>query len=289
MTFFGDRAIAAMEDKDSVLCVGLDPHFELIPEFLRTKHDPDEAIEIFLTEIIDAIAPHAAIVKPNTAFFEVWGTEGWLVLERISAHAKEKGLIVIADAKRGDIGSTAAAYAEAFLGEEKPYDALTISPYLGQDGILPFVEVAAQTGKGLFVLVRTSNPSATEFQDLPVGDSLLHEEVARSVARIGESTIGASGFSAVGAVVGATEPEEIHLLRSEMPTQLFLIPGYGAQGGSAEDVASGFYESGQGAIVNSSRGILFAGDGKDYAERAASAAETAKLELNAAIKHASTR
>ena len=284
--FFADRALQAMADKDSVLCVGLDPHFEHIPQFLKQGNEPDEAIEAFLTEIIDAVAPHCAFVKPNTAFFEVWGAEGWLVLERVSRHAREKGLLVIADAKRGDIGSTAATYAEAFLGEGRPFDAVTISPYLGQDGILPFVDVAAQTDKGVFVLVRTSNPSASEFQDLPVGDCLLHEEVARSVARIGEKVVGEAGFSAVGAVVGATEPEEIRILRSELPGQLLLIPGYGAQGGGAADVAAGFYENGKGAIVNSSRGIIFAGDGKDFALRAADAAERAKLELNAAIPHA---
>lgn len=282
---FGDRAIHAMQEKDSVLCVGLDPHYDLLPDFLKQKYEPDEAIEMFLTEIIDAIAPHCAIVKPNTAFFEVWGADGWLAMERVCDYAKDKGLIVIADAKRGDIGSTATKYAEAFLGEDKPYDALTINPYLGQDGILPFVEVAAENDKGLFVLVRTSNPSASEFQDLPVGDCLLHEEVARSVARLGESTIGESGFSAIGAVVGATEPEEIRILRSEMPTQLLLIPGYGAQGGSAADVAAGFYHNAQGAIVNSSRQIIFAGKDKDFAARAASAAERAKLELAAAIHH----
>ncbi len=282
---FGDRATRAMTEKDSVLCVGLDPHFELLPDFLKSKYQPDEAIEIFLTEIIDAVAPHCAIVKPNTAFFEIWGADGWLALERISEYAQSKGLLVIADAKRGDIGSTATKYAEAFLGANKPYDALTINPYLGQDGILPFVEVAEQNDKGIFVLVRTSNPSASEFQDLPVGDCLLHEEVARSIARIGESSIGESGFSAVGAVVGATEPEEIRILRSEMPTQLLLIPGYGTQGGSAADVATGFYQNGQGAIVNSSRQIIFAGNDKNFAVRAASAAERAKLELAAAIHH----
>lgn len=283
MAPFSDSILQAMSEKHSALCVGLDPHFDLLPGFLKDKYAGVKAIEIFLKEIIDAVSPFTAVVKPNTAFFEIWGGDGWKVLEKVCKHAKKRGLFVIADAKRGDIGSTAQAYAEAFLGSDKPYDALTVNPYVGQDGLLPFVEVAAQNGKGIFVLVKTSNPGAGEFQDLPVGDALFHEEVARMVARIGFSSIGSSGFSAVGAVVGATEPDDIRILRTEMPTQLFLIPGFGTQGGSAVDVTTGFYKSGHGAIVNASRSIIFAGNEKSFAEKASLAARKAQQELSTAI------
>ena len=276
---FADRLTEKIFEKKSPLCVGLDPHFEKIPKFLTEKNPPEKAIEIFLSEILDAVAPHAAAVKPNLAFFEKWGARGFEVLEKISKKAQKKGLIVIADGKRNDIGSTAAAYADAFLAKSSPYDALTITPYLGEDGILPFAEAAAKNQKGIFVLVKTSNPSAGQFQDLPVGDALLHEEVARAVARIGAKNLGKNQFSSVGAVVGATVPDDLRLLRREMPAQIFLVPGFGAQGGSARDVAGAFYKNGTGAIVNSSRGILFAGSEKDFAEKAKIAAEKAKKQL----------
>lgn len=276
---FADRLAENIQNKKSVLCVGLDPHFHLLPEIVTRGRTETEAILFFLSEILEAVAPFTAVVKPNTAFFECWGAEGWRVLEQISEKAKQMDLLVIADAKRGDIGSTAKAYAEAFLGKNRPFDALTVNPYLGQDGILPFAETAEQNGKGIFVLVKTSNTSAGEFQDLPVGDCLLHEEVARSVARIGSTSLGECGFSSVGAVVGATHSDDLHTLRSEMPSQIFLVPGYGAQGGSAADVASALYFNGQGAIINSSRGILFASSGIDFAEAAAKSAEKAQQEL----------
>lgn len=281
MAPFGDRILQAMSEKQSPLCVGLDPHFDLLPDFLKAKYPPLKAIEVFLHEILDAVKPYAASVKPNCAFFEAWGAEGWSLMESLSERAKRAGLFVIADAKRGDIGSSAAEYAKAFLGEGKPYDALTVNPYLGIDGVMPFVELAVKNDKGIFVLVRTSNPSAGEFQDLAVGDSLLHEEVARMVARVGADSIGSSGFSSVGAVVGATDPDSLRILRTEMPTQLLLIPGYGAQGGSAQDLLSAFYQSGNGAIVNSSRQILFASRASDFAEQAGLAAKAAAQALQA--------
>jgi len=276
---FSDRLFQVVQKKKSPLCVGLDPHWDLIPDHLKVGKTETETIEQFFTEILEETAEYAACVKPNTAFFEVWGSKGWEVLERISEKAQSLGLLVIADAKRNDIGTTAAAYAEAFLGAGKPYDALTVTPYLGQDGILPFLEVAVQNEKGIFVLVKTSNQSSGEFQDLPVGDALLHEEVARAMARIGMESVGSSELSDLGAVVGATYPEDITHLRREMPQQIFLIPGYGSQGGSAEDVRSAFYEGGKGAIINSSRGILFAGQGKDFAKKAGEAAKKSQEEL----------
>lgn len=266
---FADNLLEQIEKKQSPLCIGLDPHFDKIPEKFKKGRTGAQAIEFFLSEILEAVSPYCACVKPNTAFFELFGSEGWKVLEKVSQKAKSMGLLVIADAKRGDIGSTAAAYAEAFLGEKSPYDAITISPYLGQDGILPFLEKAEENEKGVFVLVKNSNESSGEFQDLPVGDVLLHEEVARSVARLGMGAVGKSGFSALGGVVGATHPDDLRILRKEMPSQIFLVPGFGAQGGSAKDVSGAFYSDGRGAIVNSSRGILFA---KEGAEKAAAKA-----------------
>lgn len=274
---FADQLLAKAEEKKSVLCVGLDPHMDLFPEHLLEKYKtPTEVMKVFFQGIIDATAEYAIAVKPNLAFFEIFGVEGWRVLEEVSAFAQKKGLLVIADAKRNDIGTTAKAYAEAFLGEDKPYDAITVTPYLGQDGILPFIEVAERTGKGIFVLAKTSNKSAGEFQDLPTQDGMLFEEVARAISRWGSSVLGESNFSLLGAVVGATYPDDMRMLRAEMPSQIFLIPGFGAQGGTAEDVTPAFYKGGKGAIVNSSREILFASSGKDYLEAAAREAKKAK-------------
>ncbi len=276
---FADRLTAAILQQKSPLCVGLDPHFSKIPSFLTEKYSPTEAIEIFLSEILDAVFPFCVAVKPNLAFFEIWGAEGWRILESISQKAKKKGLFVIADGKRNDIGTTATAYAEAFLSASSPYDALTITPYLGEDGILPFAHTAQKNEKGIFVLVKTSNPSSGQFQDLPVGDALLHEEVARMVARVGSADLGESGFSSVGAVVGATHSDDLRILRSEMPAQIFLVPGYGAQGGSADDVAGAFFSNGSGALINSSRGICFADATENFAQKAGEAAEIAQREL----------
>lgn len=259
--------------------MGLDPHEQYIPDVFFQNVSITSGIKAFLLEVLSAVKNHCSVVKPNLAFFERYGYEGWKVLEEVSEKAKKEGLLVIADAKRNDIGSTAEKYAEAFLGKEVPYDALTITPYLGQDGILPFVETAAKNEKGVFALVKTSNQSAGEFQDLPVGDALLHEEVARAVARIGSGYTGESGFSCLGAVVGATYSDDIRILRSEMPSQIFLIPGYGFQGGSAEDLRSAFYEKGTGAIVNSSRGILFPKEKETSIQDISQAAQRAQQEL----------
>jgi orotidine-5'-phosphate decarboxylase len=276
---FADRLLKLVATKKTPLCVGLDPHEELIPDEFFRNQTKTEGIRSFLFQVITAITPFAVAVKPNAAFFEYYGAEGWKIFEEVSEEAQKNGLIVIADAKRNDIGSTAVKYAEAFLGTEKPYDALTITPYLGQDGILPFVDTATKNGKGVFTLVKTSNTSAGEFQDLPVGDALLHEEVARTVARIGTRCTGESEFSSLGAVVGATHPDDIRILRSEMPAQIFLIPGYGFQGGTADDLTDAFYQNGTGAIVNSSRGILFPKGKKTTLEDISAAAEKAQEEL----------
>ena len=195
------------------------------------------------------------------------------MLEQISEKAKQMDLLVIADAKRGDIGSTAKAYAEAFLGKKSSIRCSDGESLSWTRRYSPFCRNSRTERKGNFVLVKTSNTSAGEFQDLPVGDCLLHEEVARSVARIGSTSLGECGFSSVGAVVGQRIRMIFIHFCSEMPSQIFLVPGYGAQGGSAADVASALYFNGQGAIINSSRGILFASSGIDFAEAAAKSAE----------------
>ncbi len=280
---FADKLSEQVQKKQSPLCVGIDPHWDLLPKKFQ-KQRPKEALITFCSEIIESVSEYTAIVKVQLAFFEIFGAEGIDALEQICTFAQKRGLLVLADGKKNDIGSTAKAYAEAYLGAQKPYDALTVTPFLGIDGITPFLEKCVQNEKGIFVLVKTSNPSSGEFQDLAVGDELFHEHVARKVALWGENFVGESKLSSVGAVVGATYPDEIKLLRQDMPQQIFLVPGYGTQGGGAEDVQPAFYAGAKGAIINSSRGILFAYRQKNapedlFIECAKNAAEQAAKEL----------
>lgn len=268
---FADALTAATKEKSPV-CVGLDPNLQKLPKGI--SRDPAGMLE-FCVGIIDAVKNTACCVKPQLAYFEILGWEGMKVFWEVCEYAKEQNILVIADGKRNDIGTTCEAYAEAYLHEESPIDALTISPYLGSDGILPFVERCTANDKGIFVLVKTSNPSSGDLQDLPAGDEVVHEHIAQIVEGIAAQHIGKeSSLSCVGAVVGATYPEEARYLRTLMPHVPFLIPGYGAQGGSAADVAHGFIPDGTGAIVNSSRGIIFASEGPDWKEAAEKAAES---------------
>lgn len=280
---FADLIAHTVQEKQSVLCLGLDPHWESIPEQLKKEGTPDEVLLKFFIPIIDACAEHIACVKPQIAFFEQFGSVGFNAFEKICMYAKGKELPVIVDAKRGDIGSTAQAYAEAFLGKNRPYDALTINPYMGEDTLIPFVEKANENEKGLFVLVKTSNSGSGDVQDLNVGEELVFEKVAQITARLGAENLNGDQFSNVGAVVGATYPEDISMLRQDMPSQIFLIPGYGTQGGTAEDLAPAFYENGKGAIVNSSRGILFAyesvNDPEGFVQHAKNASQRAQEDL----------
>ncbi|MEI7510889.1 MAG: orotidine-5'-phosphate decarboxylase [Candidatus Peregrinibacteria bacterium] len=280
---FSDTLTNIVLEKKSPLCLGLDPYYSRIPEHLKKNASPEEAILKFLVPIIDACSEHIVCVKPQLAFFEIFGSAGFAAFEKVCMFAKARGLLVIVDGKRGDIGSTAEAYAEAYLGKNRPYDALTVNPYLGSDGILPFVKKCVENEKGLFILTKTSNPSAGEFQDLPVGDELVHENIAHAVARWGMDDTGLSGFSSIGAVVGATYPDEMEILRREMPSQIFLVPGYGVQGATAEDISGAFYKGGTGAIINSSRGILFAFEDYEnpekFAEHSQKAAQEAQEEL----------
>ena len=275
---FGDALTAATKEKSPV-CVGLDPNPDKFPEGI--SHDA-KGMPTFCQGIIDVVKDIAVCVKPQMAYFELLGWEGMKVFWEVCAYAKEQDLLVIADGKRNDIGSTCEAYADAYLNELSPIDALTVSPYLGTDGITPFIERCTKNDKGIFVLVKTSNPGSGDLQDLPIGDEVVHEHMAQLVEGIAAQHIGpVSGFSCVGAVIGATYPEEMKYLRTLMPHVPILIPGYGAQGGGAQDVSHGFVPDGTGAIVNSSRGIIFASSGADWKEAAAKAADEMKNDLAA--------
>ena len=263
--------------------VGIDPRWEWLPESLRREAEARcsnrlecvaFAFESFSKQLIDIVAPLVPAVKPQVAFFEQLGVPGFQALYSIMHYARKAGLIVIADAKRGDIGTTAEAYADAWLAGEDPTaaawpaDALTINPYLGTDSLEPFVKLAAKRNAGLYVLVRTSNPGAAEFQDRIADGQPLYNTVAATVQKLSESTRTANEtFGCVGAVVGATWPTQLQQLRQQMPAVPLLIPGYGAQGGTSADTAGAFNQDGLGAVVNSSRGINFAWQRKPYAEQ----------------------
>jgi orotidine-5'-phosphate decarboxylase len=266
---YADRLDQAVRSKGNPCLVGLDPHLDLMPEEFAAVRDPQATrnecandVTRFLIGILDAVADIVPAVKPQSAFFEVLGPEGLAAFESIVAASHERGLIVIGDAKRGDIGSTAAAYAQAFLtggpGSDPATlcDALTVNPYLGSDSIQPFLEACDEADAGLYILARTSNPSSAEFQTQ--GTPTLAERVADAIRAWGAERIGTCGFSSVGAVVGATHPGELVALRERMPHTPLLLPGFGAQGATAADVVGGFTEGCRGALVNSSRGILFA-------------------------------
>lgn len=266
---FADRLHLAVERTGTPIVVGLDPHLGQLPDEYEVARDPSApraeraaAVEAFLLEVIDLCAGVVPAVKPQAAFFEVLGADGVAAFERIVAASKRAGLLVVGDVKRGDIGSTAAAYAEATLsGAEREHmcDAATVNAYLGGDSVAPFVDACRTSGGGLYVLVRTSNPGGQDLQTLQLASGgNVAEHMARSVATWGADLVGESGWSSVGAVVGATHPGELGALRALMPHTPLLLPGYGAQGGTAEGLKPAFDAQGQGALVNSSRGILFA-------------------------------
>jgi orotidine-5'-phosphate decarboxylase len=218
--------------------------------------------------VVDVVGGLVPAVKPQVAFFEQLGAAGMQALAEVLAYARAAGLLVIIDAKRNDIGSTAEAYADGFLGALSAWggDALTVSPYLGDDSLTPFVETAARRGAGVFVLVKTSNPGGGQFQDLSCDGRPLYVHVAEHVERLAGGNVGACGYGSIGAVVGATYPQQMVHLRSVMPHAWFLVPGYGSQGATACDVAAAFDAHGMGAIVNNSRGIIFAQRRKEYAD-----------------------
>ena len=269
---FADRLEDAIEQKKSCLVVGLDPLVDTLPAEIHGRVGgalgnvgwtarAAAAVGLFLNEVIDLVAPHAVAVKPNVAFFERLGPVGWDCLCRVSQKAQKSGLLIITDAKRGDIGHSAEAYAEALLGDIPDTlgpvtDAVTVNPFLGTDGLKPFLERVERGGKGIFVLVRTSNPSAGEIQDLDVSGQPLYEHVARLVRSWGEGLEGACGLSPVGAVVGATAPTQGKRVRQVLGKSFLLVPGLGAQGGRAEALAPLFLPGGRGVLVSASRSIL---------------------------------
>ncbi len=258
---FADRLLDAIAAKGSPVCVGLDPVFDRLPEELKNSGDELAAIREFCQGVLEAVAPHVPAVKPQSAYFEVYRGEGVKLYFDMVAHAKSLGLLVIGDVKRNDIGSTAAAYAKAHLSGDGAPDAITINAYLGADGIEPFLEVAAAEGKGAFALVRTSNPSAAATQDFAdAAGKKFYQQMAEQIAELGNASelIGKSGYSSLGAVVGATYPAEAAQLRQVMSKQLFLVPGYGAQGGTAADCKASYKDDGTGAIVNASRSVIYA-------------------------------
>jgi orotidine-5'-phosphate decarboxylase len=267
---FADRLLQACHTKGNAVCVGIDPRWDMLPAAIRRRQDSGtldamaSAFEEFSLRVLDIVAPLVPVVKPQSAFFESCGPAGMLAQQRVLAKAKSLGLLTILDNKRGDIASTAEAYADAALAgtpfEGKRHevwgaDAMTVNPYLGRDAVEPFLTSARLCAGGVFVLVRTSNKGAKLFQDLPSEGKPIYQHVAEAVGAWSSENLGACGYGDVGAVVGATHPAELALVRKLIPHVLFLVPGYGAQGGSGADIAAAFRADGSGAIVNSSRGI----------------------------------
>ena len=299
---FADRFVQSARRLGHPLCVGIDPHLGLIPTAFRAgamaPADPDTAaaVELWCIALLDRVAGRVAAVKPQSAFFEVLGPAGSAVLARVIHEARARNLLVVLDAKRGDVGSTAEAYAAAYLelGAPLASDAITVNAYLGLDSLEPFCAAAARSGGGLFVVLRSSNPGARDFQDLRVGERPLYERVAEALApRLSKLRAPETDWSGLGVVVGATWPEESRRVREILPRSLFLVPGYGTQGGSVKDALAGFVPGPdgrlEGGLVSSSRGIAFPPDGRDSDaarwERAVDRAlDSAIAELTSAVR-----
>jgi len=305
-----DSLICKINEKNNRTVMGLDPQLSFVPDQIKkiavsyygnTPEAAGEAIFEFCKGLIDSSADLLAAVKPQSAFFEMYGIQGMNALYRVIQYAKSAGLYVILDAKRGDIGSTAAAYATAILGkttlidggelfEASSADCITVNPYLGTDGVKPFIDAAKEFDKSLFVLVKTSNPSSAEFQDIDTlpDEKALYLRVAEKVSEWGLDTVTGLGYGCVGAVAGATYPRQIAELRALMPHTFLLIPGYGAQGGTAKDVALAFDRNKNGAIVNSSRGLMCAyqsanDDGENYKKLTRDAVIAMRDDINSAL------
>ena len=304
-----DSLICKINDKNNRTVMGLDPVLAFVPEQIKkiavsyygnTQEAAGEALFEFCKGLIDSSADLLAAVKPQSAFFEMYGIHGMNALCRAINYARDAGLYVILDAKRGDIGSTAAAYASAALGntsliegetfEATSADCITVNPYLGIDGVKPFIDAAKEFDKSLFALVKTSNPSSAEFQDIATlpGEKALYLRVAEKVSEWGLDTVTDLGYGCVGAVAGATYPRQIAELRALMPHTFLLIPGYGAQGGTAKDVALAFDKNKNGAIVNSSRGLMCAyqaakDNGENYKKMTRDAVIAMRDDINSAL------
>lgn len=301
-----DRLIAKIIEMKNPTVAGLDPRFEYVPTYLQKQYLSEDgetlkaaakAIFRYNQLLIDALCDIVPAVKLQAAYYEMYGHHGVKTLERTIRYAKLRGMYVITDAKRNDIGATMQAYAAAHLGscevgstEFEPFgaDALTVNGYLGTDGISPLLDICKSRDKGIFVLCKTSNPSSGEFQDLLIDGVPLYARMGDKCEEWGADTVGQFGYSAVGAVVGATYPEQLVELRKRLPHTMFLVPGYGAQGGGAQGIAGGFDENGLGAIVNSSRAIMCAYkkegcDEQDFAGAARREAERMRDDLTAYI------
>jgi orotidine-5'-phosphate decarboxylase len=280
---FADRLTESCRTKNSIAMLGVDPQLDtaLSPGVPRGY-----TLTSYCCEIVEACAPSIAAIKPQLAFFEARGIDGMRAFCEVLKTARRLGLITIADAKRGDIGTTSAAYAEAFLGDgDFASDAVTVNPYLASDAVMPFI-AKIRNGRGLFVLVKTSNPSSGEFQDLEASGRPLWESVAARVNGWGRDYLGASGMNPVGAVLGATYPAHARRARVLMPTAVVLVPGYGAQGAGAADAVAAARADGSGIIVSASRSLMYAyqkSEGLAPADASAKAAEQMRLELNAAL------
>lgn len=280
-----DRLIEKIEQTQNPSVAGLDPKLDYVPEFIREKcfekygetlKGAAKAIYEFNKGLIDALCDIVPAVKPQAAYYEMYGPAGMKALCKTQEYARSKGMYVITDGKRNDIGSTMDAYAAAHLGKVKvgsqeyepfPADALTVNGYLGSDGITPLLNICRENDKGIFVLAKTSNPSSGELQDRKVDGMTIYEIMGHMCEKWGKELPGVYGYSGVGAVVGATYPEQISYMRAVLPTTFFLIPGYGAQGASAKDIAAAFDKNGLGGIVNSSRGIMCAYQKQKCSER----------------------
>lgn len=278
-----DVLISKIQEKKNPTIAGLDPRWEYIPEHIqaeaiaahgKTAQAVGAALTAFNKGLIDALCDIVPAVKPQSAYYEMYGLSGLKALAETISYAREKGMYVVLDGKRNDIGKTAEAYSAAYLGKasageieftnELSSDGLTVNGYLGTDGVLPFVKDCREAGKIIFVLVKTSNPSSGELQDLTAEGEPIYQKMAAMVNRWGEGMEGRFGYTPIGAVVGATYPRQLTELRSLMPKAYILVPGYGAQGGGAKDVAGAFDKNGLGALVNSSRGIMCAWQKGDY-------------------------
>ncbi len=292
---FADRLIEAVRRVDTPLCVGIDPFPERIPALFGDVAEDAGALLKFGASLIDIARAHAAVVKPQLGLFEQFGEMGYAVARMLCQHARNAGLLVILDAKRGDIGTTAEGYAKATLGGTPGFDAdcVTVNPYLGKDTLAPFVDLAARSHRGVAVLVRTSNPGAGDVQDLNVGGAPVWRRVAEMLAPETARLLGDGGWSGLMAVAGATYPEEARALREAMPRALFLAPGYGAQGASAADAVAGFVAGPrglEGGVVNSSRAVAYpeaaaaARSFEDWRKAVDSAMAQAAAELRAACK-----
>jgi len=302
-----DILIDKIKETKNPTVMGLDPRYEMLPDCVKNKYERNvegacKAILEYNKALIDATCDIIPAVKPQIAFYEMFGIQGMIVFNETCKYAKEKGMVVIADNKRGDIGTTAQGYSNAFLGKTPigdenfdifNVDFITVNPYMGTDCVKPFVDDCKKYNKGIFVLVKTSNKSSGEIQDLVLENGkTIYETVAELVNEWGKDLVGEYGYSSVSSVVGATYPEQLKKLREIMPGSYFLIPGYGAQGGKAEDIALGFDNNGLGGIVNASRSLMCAYKSdlwkdkfaeEDYAQATRSEAIRMRDELNSVL------